>query len=62
MKEGRPMARITGQDVSDGLVARGRTFDDNDERVDPTAIFAGARASSRLHRAPRGPAQTLWTG
>jgi len=56
------MARITGQDVSDGLVARGRTFDDNDERVDPTAIFAGARASSRLHRAPRGPAQTLWTG
>ena len=49
------MARITGWDVSDGLVARGRTVDD-DEYVDPTATIAGGR----LLRAPRGPAQRFW--
>jgi hypothetical protein len=61
-EEGRPMTRITGQNLIDGLVARGRTFGQDDELVDPTAIIAGASASSRLHPAPRGAAQTLSTG
>jgi len=56
------MTRITGQNLTDGLVARGRTFGQDDELVDPTAIIAGASASSRLHPAPRGAAQTLSTG
>ena len=47
------MARTTGQDVSDGLVARGRTVDD-DEYVDPTAIPAAGR------RPGSGPARTRW--
>jgi hypothetical protein len=48
------MGRSTGQDLSDGLVARARTVDE-DALVDSTAIAAGARAASRL---PRSPAQT----
>jgi hypothetical protein len=61
-EEGRPMTRSTGQNLTDGLVARGRTLGQDDEQVDLTAIVAGASASSRLHPAPRGAAQTPRTG
>jgi hypothetical protein len=50
------MARITGRDLGDALVARGHAV--NDEPADSRAIVARAGASSRLSR---GPAPTLGT-
>jgi alkylhydroperoxidase family enzyme len=51
---------ITGQDVSDELFARLRTFYDDDALVELTATIAWENASSKFNRALRVPSQRLW--
>lgn len=51
---------VTGQDVSDDLFARLRTYYDDDAIVELTAIIAWENSSSKFNRALRVPSQGLW--
>ena len=51
---------ITGLEVSDELFAELRSFFDDDEIVELTAIIAWENASSKFNRALRVPSQKLW--
>ncbi|MGA9997600.1 MAG: hypothetical protein WBP93_19450 [Pyrinomonadaceae bacterium] len=51
---------ITGREVSDELFARLRSFFDEDEIVELTAIIAWENSSSKFNRALRVPSQKLW--
>ena len=51
---------ITGREVSDELFARLRSFFNEDEIVELTAIIAWENSSSKFNRALRVPSQQLW--
>jgi len=51
---------ITGRDVSDELFGRMRTYYDEDQLVELTAVIAWENASSKFNRAMRVPSQELW--
>jgi alkylhydroperoxidase family enzyme len=51
---------LTGRDVDDELFARLRTFYDDDQIVELTAVIAWENASSKFNRALRVPSQQLW--
>lgn len=51
---------VTGQDVSDDLFIRLRTYYDDDAIVELTAIIAWENSSSKFNRALRVPSQGLW--
>lgn len=51
---------ITGRDVSDDLFAGLRSFYNDDEIVELTAIIAWENSSSKFNRALRVPSQHFW--
>ena len=51
---------ITGQEVTDEMFARMKTFFDDDALVELTATIAWENASSKFNRALRVPSQRLW--
>jgi len=51
---------VTGQDVSDELFERLRSFFNDDEIVELTMIIAWENSSSKFNRALRVPSQQLW--
>lgn len=51
---------ITDRDVDDQLFSKLRTYYDEDQIVELTAVIAWENASSKFNRALRVPSQNLW--